>query len=73
MGIMGLTLGAEDRDRLLSSQIWANSTMSTIASLVAPGKLLENDIKKNDEYICITAKLWYYVCHIVMFCIICWK
>ena len=44
MGIMGLTLGAEDTDRLLSSQIWATSTMSTIASLVAPGKLLENDI-----------------------------
>ena len=30
-------------------------------------------IKKNDEYICITAKVWYYVCHIVMFCIIYWK
>ena len=56
MGTMGLTLGAEDTGRLLSSQIWATSTMGTIASLVAPGKLFENDIKKNYEYTCFTAK-----------------
>ena len=53
MGIMGLTLGAEDTDRSLSFQIWATSTMSTFDSLVAPG----NHFNKNDEYICITAKV----------------
>ena len=37
--------------------------------LVARGKLLENDIhKKKDDYTCIIAKVWYYVCHVVMFC-----
>ena len=49
----------------------ATSTVSTIAALVAPVKLYP--CKKIDEYTCITAQVCYYVCHVVMFCIICWK